>query len=77
MPDCYVEQQSYCISRYAFYLYIFLKKYSTFSWYRFVVLSCILQSSVFGTKPCYIEIHVSYDFLLADNNIIKLTILAN
>ena len=44
---------------------------------RFIFLSCILQSSVFGTKPCFIEIYVSYDFLLTQINIIKIMILTN
>ena len=65
-------------SRVLFYLYIiFETSFNIFHSNRFVFLSCILQSSVFGTKPCFIEIYVSYDFLLTHINIIKITILTN
>ena len=56
-----------------------LKKYST----SFIVidLSFSLASfevySVFGTKPCFIEIYVSFDFLLTHININKIIILTN
>ena len=40
-------------SRVHFYLYtLFEKIFNIFHNNRFVFLSCILQSSVFGTKPC-------------------------
>ena len=58
-------------SRVHFYLYIFFEKiFNIFHSNRFVFLSCIRQSSVFGTKPCFIKIYVSYDFLLTHINIL-------
>ena len=58
-------------SRVHFYLYtLFEKIFNIFHSNRFVFLSCILQSSVFGTKPCFIKIYVSYDFLLTHTNIL-------
>ena len=78
MYDCYVEQQSYCSLSFVFYRYIMFEEiFKIFHSNRFVFLSCILQSSVFGTKPCFIEIYVSYDFLLTHINIIKIIILTN
>ena len=65
-------------SRLFFYRYIMFEEiFKIFHSNRFAFLSCILQSSVFGTKPCFIEIYVSYDFLLAHINIIKIIIVTN
>ena len=65
-------------SRVLFYLYILFEEIFNIFHSKFVVfLSCILQSSVFGTNPCFIEIYVSYDILLTHINIIKTIILTN
>ena len=69
--DCYVEQQScYSLSGSFLSLHSFWKIFNIFHSNRFVFLSCILQSSVFGTKPCFIKVYVSYDFLLTHINIL-------
>ena len=58
-------------SRVHFYFYTICDKiFNIFHGNRFVFLSCILQSSVFGTKPCFIKIYVSYDFLRTQINIL-------